>query len=100
MSKTSIPCSFPCSVSGRSDHGQAEIRVSTPSRAAALATRRRLISAVSSGFSTPRLAPAPEQYDHWVTWSTSTKVSPGMARRISRGDCHFPSRLFSRQGSC
>ena len=33
MSKTSIPCSLPCSSSGRSDQGQAETSVSTPSRA-------------------------------------------------------------------
>ena len=41
----------------------------------------------------------PEQYDHWVTRSTSVKRSPGMARRISRGSFQMPLRLLSRHGS-
>jgi hypothetical protein len=44
-------------------------------------------------------APAPEQYGHWVTWSTSRNTRPGMARRISRGASWMPLRLFSRQAS-
>ena len=61
MSKTSIPAASPCSASGRSDHGQADTSTSTPSSAFARSIRRRLISAVSSGFSTHRFEPAPEQ---------------------------------------
>ena len=90
-------CLSPCSVSGRSDHTQAETSVSTSS-AFAFSTRRRLISAVRSGRSIARPAPAPEQYDHWVTWSTSLNVRPGMARRISRGSLWMPFRLVEPAG--
>ena len=84
--------------SGRSDQGQALTRVSTSS-AAALATRFALIAAVTSGFSIGSPPPPPEQYDHWVTRSTSVNRRPGMARRISRGSAQMPLRLLSRQGS-
>ena len=61
MSNTSMPCASPCSVNGRSDQGHADTSTSTPSSSFAFAIRRRLISAVSSGFSTARFEPAPEQ---------------------------------------
>ena len=57
-STTSTSCFSPCSVSGRSDQTQAETSVSISS-AFAFSTRRRLISAVRSGRSIPRPAPAP-----------------------------------------
>ena len=88
----------PAADSGRSDHGQALTNVST-SRVAAWSRRRALIAAVSSGFSTGSPPPPPEQYDHWVTRSTSWKVSPGIDRRISRGSVQMPLRLLSRHGS-
>src|SRR5690606_32683025 len=83
MSTTSICWASPAWVSGRSDQGQALTRVST-SRAAAFSIRLAEIRSVSSGFSIGRPPPPPEQYDHWVTRSTSLKVRPGIARRISR----------------
>ena len=69
--------SSPAAASGRSDQGQALTRVSTFS-CAACPIRRRLIAALSSGFSTGRPPPPPEQYDHCVTWSTSAKSRPGI----------------------
>ena len=98
MTSSGVSASAPAADSGRSDHGQALTSVSTSS-AEARATRRRLISAVISGFSIGSPPPPPEQYDHWVTWSTSLKVSPGTARSSSRGASWTPLRLFSRHGS-
>src|SRR5690606_21732277 len=83
-SLTSIPASSPAALSGRSDHTHALTSVSTSS-SAAFSNLRRLISAVISGFSIGSPPPPPEQYAHWVTRSTSLKVKPGIARRISRG---------------
>ena len=97
---TSSGCSAsaPACDSGRSDHGHALMSVSTSS-ACAFATRRRLISAVISGFSIGSPPPPPEQYDHCVTWSTSRNSMPGTARSSSRGAACTPLRLFRRQGS-
>ena len=98
MSRTSMPASRPASASGRSDHTQALTSMSTSS-SGACSIRRRLISAVSSGFSIGSPPPPPEQYDHCVTWSTSLNVRPGIARRISRGALWMPLRLLRRHGS-
>ncbi|BDZ56516.1 hypothetical protein GCM10025872_01730 [Barrientosiimonas endolithica] len=100
MSTTSIASASPAAVSGRSDHGQALTSVSTgASSALAFSMREALIAAVSSGFSIGSPPPPPEQYDHWVTRSTSSNVSPGIERRISRGSAQMPLRLLSRHGS-
>ena len=55
-----LSAAAPACDSGRSDHGQALISVSTSS-SCARATRRRLISSVISGFSTGSPPPPPEQ---------------------------------------
>ena len=60
MSTTSMFAASPASPSGRSDQGQALTRVSTSS-AAAFSSRLAEIAAVSSGFSTGRPPPPPEQ---------------------------------------
>ena len=59
-SNRSITSRIPASDSGRSDHGHALISAST-SMSAARCTRRRLISAVISGFSTGSPPPPPVQ---------------------------------------
>ena len=83
-----MPAASPAAVSGRSDHGQALTSVSTSS-SAAFATRRRLISAVISGFSIGSPPPPPLQYDHWVTRSTSWNVMPGIApQQLARCRVH------------
>ena len=60
MSTTSMPAASPASVSGRSDQGHALTSVST-SRADAFSSRPAEIAEVSSGFSTGRPPPPPEQ---------------------------------------
>ena len=60
MTSSGSSAAAPACDSGRSDHGQALISVSTSS-SCARATRRRLISSVISGFSTGRPPPPPEQ---------------------------------------
>ena len=98
MSTTSMPTASPATARGRSDQGQALTSVSTSS-SAAFSSRLAEIAAVSSGFSTGRPPPPPEQYDHCVTRSTSVKSRPGIERRISRGSFQMPLRLLSRHGS-
>ena len=77
---------------------QAEASTSAPT-GLARSSRLRATFSATSGRAIGRPPPAPEHIAHWLTWSTSRNSSPGMARRILRGDSQMPRRLLSRHGS-